>query len=372
MTAERQPNTEAELEQYQYENPFADFPTYEEMQKLRKQDGQADQAPVKHIGYMPRHATKQETPVAEMFDNPFADDYKPRHAAAEAPAETPKDTESGERRIVNRHITAAGERSTLYKLEMSDGKEGTELESDYLEIASQFRKDHEDLKKDFSLDMAMIGFSTDIAIVDATHGDCFNDANDEQRAALLEDYGKLRSRLDNPNSAKEDKQIISEYLGKMQGHALDFIQTQYEQNKDKNQMSERLKAEIEELADQVKASRKQFEYDYQDYEKIARGVEDLLNQPRKDYEEIHYAINKLKHAIEDAMTSAKKYQSNNNDYGDILLRNRSQMDQETFMSGTSDYEDADKDVSEAIKTLSNADEYAYNLGRKIKNILNNF
>ena len=356
MTAERRADTEAEL---QYENPFADFPTYEEMQKIRQKEQEQSSVaemfdnPFADDDYQGQHEPKQETSVSEMFDNPFADDYQPRHISKE----------QQERRIVSRKIVKAGERSTIYKLEMSDGKEGTEIESDYQEIASNFRKQHEDMKKDFSLDLSMIGFSTDLALIDATRGDCFNDANSEQRAALMEDYGKLRGRLDNPNTPDDEKQLIKDYLDQMKGSALDFIQTQYEQSKDSDKQNERLKAELEELQDTLERSKKNFEECYQDYEKALKTVNGILEDSRY-YDELPVAVNKLKRAIEDAFDAAKKFRENNNNYGDAMSHNKSQIGEDEFRQAIRQCDQYEDTIQQALKTLNNADEFAHDTGRK--------
>lgn len=351
MTAERRPDTEAEL---QYENPFADLPTYEELQQQRQR----------------RTQHEQDTSTQEVFDNPFADDYVPKHSAENQPqeqAEQPQ--EQSERRIVSRRLLKAGERSTIYKIEMSDGKEGTELESDYHEIAGNFRKQHEDLKKDFSLDLCMIGFSTDLALVDATRGDCLNDANADQRAALLEDYSKLRGRLDNPNTPAAEKQLITEYLDQMKGSALDFIQAQYEQSKDGNSQNERLKAELEELKDTLERSRRNFEDSYQDFEKAIKLVNELLQDSRY-FDELPQALRRLSHAIEDAFDAAKKYRNSNNDYGDLASRSKSSLNEEEYHGIIRSCDDAEETIQQALKKLSNADEFAHDTTRKVNQLLN--
>ena len=342
MTAER-PNTDAEL---QYDNPFADFPTFEEMQNLRAQK-------------------EKESSVSEQFDNPFADDYFDKQAAKE---QKPEPQEQQERRIVAKHIHAAGERSTIYKLEMSDGKEGTEIESDYPEISSNFLKQHEEIKNDFHLGLAMSGFPIDLAVIDATRGDCYNNADSEQRANLLQDYGKLRERLDSPNTSPAEKQLISDYLDQMKGSALDFVQTQYEQNKGADGKNERIKLELEDLKSTLEKSRRNFEENLDYFDRALRTVDELLQDTRY-YDELPQAITKLKRSIEDAFDAAKKFRNDNNEYIDAASRAKSSIGEDEYRQSQKTYDDYDETIQQALKKLNNADEYAHDQDMRVRRML---
>lgn len=70
-------------------------------------------------------------------------------------------------------------------------------------MAEKFTKAHDELKNNFDLRLAMSGMSTDLALIDATHGKNFTDGNEKMRASLLEDYSTLRSRLDNPETPQK-------------------------------------------------------------------------------------------------------------------------------------------------------------------------
>jgi hypothetical protein len=326
MTAERAGNSFAN----NYENPFADLPAYEEMRQ--QQNNQKEQAP------------------------------------AEQAQEQPQ--EQSERRIVHRQAIKTGERSTIYKLEMSDGKEGTEVDSYYIDATSDFKKQHEELKKNFDISLAMAGFSTDLAIVDATRGDCYMDANPAQQKELLADYSKLRSFLESPTANPTEKQLVAEYLGKMQGNAYNFIENQYEQNVGANEQNEKIKAEIEELKEIAERRRDNYEEAYGDYEKAAKIVDNILQDSRY-YDELPVAINKLKRAIEDAIDATKSFRNANNDYGNAVMHSRSHLDEETYMSHYRAFDTDDDTIKQALKALDRADDYAHDLGRKVDALLYN-
>jgi hypothetical protein len=313
MTAERVSNSSAD----EYENPFADLPAYEEM---RQQNNKTEEEPV-----------------------------------------------TAERHIVHRKALKTGERSTIYQLEMSDGKEGTEVDSYYIDATSNFKKQHESLKNNFDVSLAMAGFSTDLAIIDATKGECFRDANPNVQKDFLADYGKLRSFMESPTTSTEDKQLIADYLGQMQGNAYNFLENEYNQSISKNEQSEKIKADLEELKDMVERRRRDHEETYGYYEKAAATIDEIL-QDSHYYDELPMAINKLKRAIEDAIDAAKSFRQANDNYGDATMRFRNQLNEDEYSKTMHSYEDDDDAIKQALKVLDRADDYAHDLARKVSNM----
>lgn len=324
MTAERVSDSSAS----QYENPFGDLPAYEQM---RAQELQED-------------TDKKEQPEEELV----------------------VEADSSDRNIVGRQKLKSGERSAVYRLEMSDGKEGTEIQSDYLDICSEFKKQHEELKGNFDLNLCMGGFATDLAIIDATRGDCFTNGNAEERAALLQDYGKLRARYENPNTSMAEKQLLSEYFNQMQGSALDFVQQQYEQSQGMGEQNEKLKAELEELKAAVEKSRADFNEDYQQFEKLYNTVREMIDQ--RYYDDAAIYLSRLLRVIEDTQDSAKKYQSNNDNYVDAVSKSRNQLDEETYNAGIKSYDRNDDTIRQALRNINNVDDEAHQLKRKLMNM----
>ncbi len=322
MTAERVNDSSAN----QYDNPFGDLPTYEEMLAQERRE----------------EPTTESEPVQQ---------------------ESETDNNSQERSIVSRQKLKSGERSAVYRLEMSDGKEGTEIQSDYLDICSEFKKQHEELKGNFDLNLSMGGFATDLAIIDATRGDCFTNGNAEERAALLQDYGKLRARYENPNTSMAEKQLLSEYFNQMQGSALDFVQQQYEQSQGMGEQNEKLKAELEELKAAVEKSRADFNENYQQFEKLYNTVREMIDQ--RYYDDAAIYLSRLLRVIEDAQDSAKKYQSNNNNYVDAVSKSRDQLDEETYNAGIKSYDRNDDTIRQALRNINNVDDEAHQLRRKL-------
>ena len=322
MTAERVNDSSAN----QYDNPFGDLPSYEEMMAQERRE----------------EPTTESEPVQQ---------------------ESETDNNSQERSIVSRQKLKSGERSAVYRLEMSDGKEGTEIESDYIDICSEFKKQHEELKGNFDLNLCMGGFATDLAIIDATRGECFTDSSPEQRAALLQDYGKLRARFENPNTSPAERQLLMEFFDQMQGHALDFVHDQYNQAQGMGEQNEKLKAELEELKDAVDKSREDFNEEYQQFEKLYSTVREIIDQ--RYYDDLPVYLNKLMRSIEDAFDAAKKYQSNNNNYGDAISKSKNQLDEETFTQGIRTADRNDDTIRQALRKINNIDEEAHQLKRKL-------
>lgn len=400
MSAERQPNTEAELEQYQIENPFGDFPTFEEMQRIRQQQEHRKEEPEDidygnpfADDYQPRHVAKdrqKEQPVAEMFDNTSADDYQARHEAKPQPQEQPasvedfgnpfaddyeapqNSTEQQEVRVVNRTVVSEGKRSAIFELEMSDGTTEHKLESDYLDISERFQKSVEGLDKDPSLQQQLTGLAQAIASLDATKGDCFNSGNADERAQILEDYSKLRARLDNPNTAPQDKDLISEFFDRMRGAELDFLKEEYNEANGVDPHAEMLKADLDDLKKEVESARKELDDQYQRYDKILYDIDQVQHERRIDYGLLLDEANMLirtTEAIEDAL---KDYRNSNDQYNDVLHRYKSRLGEETVSGDIAATEKTDKDIDRKKADLREKRRHAENLRDKIHYIMTNF
>lgn len=294
---------------------------------------------------------------------PSFDEYKKIREAEEQQAQ-----EQNESKVLQRHIIATGERSTFYQLEMSDGSEGQEIESDFIEMASQFRKQHEDIKKDPELYSAMGGVSADLAIIDLTKGDCWNHGSTEERTILLTDYARLRGRLDNASSSADDKRIISQYFDHMHSEQLDFLRDRYNETNNINPNAELIKTEIENLKQTCEKKHLDFDEYYQDFEQKLKGIE-WAEQNNVDYEELLYAIRDFQHVVEDAWKAGRLYKSAIFDYADALNHYKDSIDQQDLEKSMKTNKNAERDVNDRLEKMKRMDEATQDLRRKIEHIL---
>ncbi len=235
-------------------------------------------------------------------------------------SETGQSPEVSSDAIINRKQIASGEKSSIYLVEKADGKTSTQVESEYFDIAEKFTRAHDELKNDFELRLAMSGLSTDLALIDATRGKNFEDGNEKQRSALLEDYSTLRSRLDDPNTSQEEKGLISEYFNQMNGEALTFLESHYipEQatpnNAEQGEKREKFNIALDEAKDNLEKAKRVFREDSDNFDKALSQINELVENHSMDIDSLQTQLSNLIRANEDLYSSTGQLAVQNVNY----------------------------------------------------------
>lgn len=385
MSAERQPNTEAELEQYQYDNPFADLPSFEEMQRIRQQQQQQEHhkeepADIDYGNlfgdddYKPRHVAKDQTKEESLenldlitnspFLNGDGSDYVGQHEAKEQ-------AEQQENHVVRRDVISKGEHSTIYEVEMADGTiDSGKLESEYLDMSEGFIKDHQELENRPDLKQELADLAHVIASLDATERKCFTEGDKDGRTEILEKYSKLRERLDDSATSKDDKDLINDFLGRLDQELLQFLSDHYDEEHGIERKSDDFEADIEEAKKAVEQSRKELEERTTQYDNILQEITEVRNSSRGIDFGLIYQLNnesiRTLNSIDDAL---KSYRTNNENCVKILNGHRNQLGGELFSAEIA----ATDAISAEINKKSDALEYerkkANDLRQKLEAIL---
>ncbi|MDO5451531.1 MAG: hypothetical protein Q4F56_00365, partial [Candidatus Saccharibacteria bacterium] len=238
--------------------------------------------------------------------------------------------------VINRRQVASGERSSIYTVEKADGKISTQVESDYFDIAEKFTKAHDELKNNFELRLAMSGLSTDLALIDATHGKNFEDGNEKQRSALLEDYSTLRSRLDDPNTSQEEKGLISEYFNQMNGEALTFLESRYtpEQakpdNTEQGEKREKFNIALDEAKDNLEKAKRVFQEDSDAFDKALSQINELVENHSMDIDSLQTQLSNLIRANEDLYSSTGRLATQNVNYESTIAQGREFLNEDDY------------------------------------------
>lgn len=250
--------------------------------------------------------------------------------------EVGKATEVSSETITNRRQIASGERSTIYTVEKVDGKTSTQVESDYFGITEKFTRAHDELNNNFDLKFAMSGLSTDLALIDATHGKNFEDGNEKQRSALLEEYSTLRSRLDDPNTSQEEKLLISEYFDQMNGEALNFLESRYtpEQakpdNTEQGEKREKFNAALDEAKENLEKAKRLFLEDSGNFDKALSQINELVENRSMDIDALQTQLSNLVRANEDLYLSTGRFATQNVDYETTVYQGRELLNEEEY------------------------------------------
>ena len=304
--------------------------------------------------------------VAEMAEN--------SEAKAELAEKAPENISAIYERdddIINRRQVATGEKSALYSVEKVDGKTSTQIESEYFNTANEFSDAHDELKNNAGLRLAISGLSMDLALVDATNGKNFEDGDEKQRAALLEDYSVLRSRLDSPETSDAEKMLITEYFGAVGGAALSFLENHYipesdktndaEQDKDKKEFDERL-SEIEE---ELELTKNEFLESSAALDQILQQIDEPMKVHSVDIDEVRIQLGNLSKANNNLAEKMAKFVEQTIDYENFLAEGQEHLDSEDYVNRLHEATENEMSALEAARKVDDADGRTVQLQRFI-------
>lgn len=260
---------------------------------------------------------------------------------------------------------SSGDISSIYSVENADGKTSTVIESQYFDMGEKFIGTHDELKSDFDLKLAMSGMPTDLALIDATHGRNFTNGNEEMRASLLKDYSTLRTRLDNPDTSPEEKQLISDYFNTMSGDALSFLENRY--NPDlakKNAADKREGDDDKEKLNQVLAGAKEevekikriFSEDSSQFDSALANIDELIDGKSTNLDELQSSLTRLLQDQESLAQSAGRFNGANANYLTNLVQNEEQLAGASYQQEFSYVENNNEQVQDASRKIQNVDD----------------
>lgn len=295
-----------------------------------------------------------------------------------------------------REIVASGDHSKIIKIKNPDGSERTAIESDYLEKEADFIDANKDEMKKYGLDLS--GFSIDLALIDATHGKNFDNGDDETKANLLETFGDLKTRLENPDINIEEKEFIVSYLQTMNGKALAFLNNRYEASKSndtKEQQPTESKEKVEEARDDVEESednlevkkeideekeelekiKQNFEETAEQIDKISNKIDELISDKTIDTDELRDYLNKLGNTTDDLLNFAGRLNKTNEDFEALVLQSKDVLSDETYRKNYNYAIDNEVSVLEAKQRANIVEQKVNNVKKyidKLENSLNQF
>ncbi len=260
---------------------------------------------------------------------------------------------------------ASGDVSSIYSIEKTDGKTSTVVESQYFDMAEKFTSAHDELKNDFDLRLAMSGMSTDLALIDATHGRNFTNGSEKTRTSLLEDYSTLRARLDNPDTSPEEKQLISDYFDTMSGNALSFLESRYNPDLAKKDATEEQKCEeakekinqvLADTKEEVEKIKKVFSEDSSQFDSALAHINELVDGRSTDLDELQSSLTKLLQAQESLAQSAGRFNKVNGDYLTDIVQNEEQLGEDSYRQEFRNVEYNNEQVQGASRKVQNVDD----------------
>lgn len=267
--------------------------------------------------------------------------------------------------IVNKKQVASGDVSSIYSVEKADGKTSTVVESQYFDMAEKFTKAHDELKNDFDLKLAMSGMSTDLALIDATHGRNFTNGDEKTRASLLEDYSTLRARLDNPDTPPEEKQLITDYFDTMSGNALSFLESRYDPNlakkdqaekQEDGETKEKFNRALTETKEELKKIKRSFSKDLGLFDSALVHINELVDNRSTDLDELNSSLTKLLQAQESLAQSAGKFNEANANYLTDIVQGEEQLGEESYRQEFSNVENNNEQIQSASKKVRNVED----------------
>lgn len=269
------------------------------------------------------------------------------------------DRESGRTKI------ASGDVSSIYSIEKTDGKTSTVVESQYFDMAEKFTSAHDELKNDFDLRLAMSGMSTDLALIDATHGRNFTNGSEKTRTSLLEDYSTLRARLDNPDTSPEEKQLISDYFDTMSGNALSFLESRYNPDLAKKDATEEQKSDeakekinrvLADTKEEVEKIKKAFSEDSSQFDSALAHINELVDGRSTDLDELQSSLTKLLQAQESLAQSTGRFNKINGDYLTDIVQNEERLGEDSYRKEFSNVEYNNEQVQGASRKVQNVND----------------
>ena len=251
---------------------------------------------------------------------------KPLNNQVEAPLVEQPNTKQESETITKpeQRVLASGEKSTLYELTKPDGQTSRRLESEYLDLYKDFREKHNIKGIEFKTRIEMTGLSTDLALVDATQGNDLKRMNIERKKQFLDDYIELRSKLDNPSTPPEERQLISDYFDAMNGTALEHMSQEYDNIKQDEELAEKDKSKanqiLSDIEESLEQSKRLFKESSINVDSILNSVNELMNGRNRtiDIDELQSGLIKLQNASEDFNDSIGVFEKNNQDYEEAV------------------------------------------------------
>lgn len=270
----------------------------------------------------------------------------------------------------NRKCIASGDVSSMYSIKREDGKTSTVVESQYFDLAKKFTNAHNELKNDFDLRLAMSGMSTDLALIDTTHGKNFTDGNENMRASLLEDYSTLRARLDNPETPPEERQLISDYFDTMSGDALSFLESSYDlslandkqskeqENDDTKEQVGQILAESKERLEKIKSV---FSECSSSFDSALAHIDELVGSRSTDLDDLQLSLTRLLQAQKSLAHSVGKFNSANADYLTDVVQNEEQIDNNIYRQEFDSIKENNEQIQSASRKIHNVDGHIVHL-----------
>lgn len=233
-------------------------------------------------------------------------------------------------------------------------------------MAEKFTKAHDELKNNFDLRLAMSGMSTDLALIDATHGKNFTDGNEKMRASLLEDYSTLRSRLDNPEAPPEEKQLISDYFDTMSGNALSFLESRYDPSLAKDKQSEKQESDdtkeqvsqiLTESKEKLEKIKSVFSEDSSSFDSALAHIDELVSSRPTDLDDLQSSLTRLLQAQESLAHSTGKFNSANADYLTDVVQNEEQIGNNAYRQEFNSIEENNEQIQSASRKIHSTDDH---------------
>ncbi len=268
---------------------------------------------------------------------------------------------------------SSGEKTTIYRSENENGEKKVVLESDYFRLANQFRDSHPELQStdNTDIDLAFMGLSSDLAMIDATHGKNLRDGAENLRESLTDDYSKLRTKFEDPNTPAKDKQLIAEYFETMDGEALSFLKASFsraeevkrQEEAEKDVERKRFEEEFEDVKERLERVRGRVEEDMEDFNKLTKELDDAYHA-NEDPESLQAKLGKVRNVLETLDSDNKKFSNTNANY-DVLLNlgykflgQQAEVERQTVLDNV-EY------VHRNIKKIDLADEQIRQIGKQI-------
>lgn len=277
---------------------------------------------------------------------------------------------------------ASGDVSNIYSIEKADGKTSTVVESQYFDMAEKFTSAHDELKNDFDLRLAMSGMSTDLALIDATHGRNFTNGSEKTRASLLEDYSTLRARLDNPDTSPKEKQLISDYFDTMSGNALSFLESRYNPDlakedvtdkQESDEAKEKINQVLADTKEEVEKIKKVFSEDSGQFDSALAHINELVDSRSTNLDELQSSLTKLLQAQELLAQSTGRFNKANGNYLTIIVQNEEQLGEDSYRQEFSNIENNNEQVQSASRKIQNVDDHIAQIKtyiRRVEDLIN--
>ena len=263
-------------------------------------------------------------------------------------------TENDENPIVNRNVVQKGPRASICKVERADGSVETVLESDYHDIYDQFLSEHPDIEEDTKLRLELGGLARDLAFLDATKFDCYEQGNADERAHILDNYTKLRARLESSSTPIADRQVIRDLIDRLQGDAFNYLNSQYEQVQNEGGNNERVNSELGQLHEKVESTQEKYEEAYRNFESMLKTYSDVTSD-HSYLEDVPRVVDNLQREIDITVDQAKIFRRANDEFMQATSKSADQLTRDRFEENQKFYKSNEETIQKALKLLSDVE-----------------